>query len=98
LFTIIAMLRMQRGGAPTSLFLARSQTKQLASLNLLSGIGLLAAVGCLLIWPRLESVLLGIAAGELLSFFVFFLLATKSLRRALSDVATAIVVPVVMVA
>ncbi|MCG2645409.1 MULTISPECIES: oligosaccharide flippase family protein [Bradyrhizobium] len=103
LFVLIACLRLQRSGAPTSLLLASGRTKQLAVLNLSSGFGLLIAAGCIAIWPRLESMLVGIAIGEFISFLVFFTsLGDKQFPRepavVVRDVISAIFVPATLAA
>jgi O-antigen/teichoic acid export membrane protein len=101
LFTLIACLRLLRGGAPTTLLLASGRTKQLALLNLSSGFGLMIAFACIVIWPRLESMLIGIAIGESISFIIFFTLLEEAADRGSMvpiDLATAVVVPTVMVA
>jgi O-antigen/teichoic acid export membrane protein len=71
LLTVIAFLRLQRGGAPTNLFLATGRTKELAMLNLFGGVGL--GLASLLLWwsPRFEMLLWGLAAGDMVSFLVF---------------------------
>lgn len=100
LFTLIACLRLQRGGAPTLFFLANGKTGQLAFLNLVSGTGLAIALGCIVIWPRLESMLIGIAIGELISFTLFFALLEKARRSSFGviDFAAAITVPMILAA
>ena len=103
LFVLIACLRLQRSGAPTSLLLASGRTKQLAVLNLSSGFGLLIAAGCIAIWPRLESMLVGIAIGEFMSFMIFFAsLGDKRSPRGpalvMRDVMSAIFVPATLAA
>jgi O-antigen/teichoic acid export membrane protein len=101
LFTVIACLRLQRGGAPTTLLLASGRTKQLALLNLSTGVGLIVAFGCILIAPRLESMLIGIAIGEVISFTIFFVLAEERTVRGsafMIDFATALAIPAVMTA
>jgi len=99
LLTLIACLRFQRAGVPTAFLLASRRTKQLAFLNLLSGFGLIIAFGCIIFWPRLESMLIGIAIGEFLSFTIFFALSEEAIRRGMVvvDLTIAIVVPAVMV-
>jgi O-antigen/teichoic acid export membrane protein len=101
LFTLIACLRLQRGGAPTLFFLASGKTGQLAFLNLVSGTGLAIALGCIMIWPRLESMLIGITIGELISFTLFFAFLERARRRSsfnFLDFAAAIAVPIAFAA
>jgi O-antigen/teichoic acid export membrane protein len=100
LFILIACLRLQRSGAPTSLLLASGRTKQLALLNLSAGFGLVAGLACIMIWARLESMLVGLAIGELISFVVFFTSLGKDVTRGYAvavDLIFAMAVPVVMV-
>jgi PST family polysaccharide transporter len=101
LFTLIACLRLLRGGAPTTLLLASGRTRQLALLNLSSGIGLMIAFVCIVIRPRFESMLLGIAIGEAISFTFFLTLceeATKRGSKAMIDLATTIAAPILLAA
>jgi O-antigen/teichoic acid export membrane protein len=101
LFTLIACLRLQRGGVPTTLLLATGRTKQLALLNLSAGFGLMIAFACIAIWPRMESMLIGIAIGEAISFTISFSLLEESIARGsklLNDLATAATAPIVLVA
>jgi O-antigen/teichoic acid export membrane protein len=101
LFVLIACLRLQRSGAPTTLLLASGRTKQLALFNLSSGLGLLIAFACIVIWPRLESMLVGIAIGEFISFTILFTLLEGTLIRGatvLIDLAAALATPIVMAA
>jgi O-antigen/teichoic acid export membrane protein len=73
LVTVIAFLRLQRGGAPTNLFLATGRTKELALLNLSAAAGLILAWTFLLWSPRFEMLLLGLAVGDVLSFLLLLL-------------------------
>lgn len=101
LLVLIACLRLQRSGAPTSLLLASGRTKQLALLNLSAGLGLLVAAACIAVWPSLEAMLVGIAIGELASFTIFFTTLGKVVtggRHALTDLIRVIAVPAVMAA
>ena len=99
LFILIACFRLQRSGAPTTLLLASGRTKQLALLNLSSGFGLMIAFTCIAIWPRLESMLIGIAIGEFISFTIFFTSLEKAITRGLLiDLVTAFAVPAAMAA
>ena len=101
LLVLIACLRLQRSGAPTSLLLASGRTKQLALLNLSAGFGLLVAAACLAVWPSLEAMLIGIAIGELTSFTVFFTTLGKAVtrgRHVVADLVRVIAVPAVMAA
>jgi O-antigen/teichoic acid export membrane protein len=100
LFTLIACLRLLRGGAPTALLLASGRTRLLALLNLTAGFGLITAFICVLAWPRLESMLVGIAIGEFISFTVFFTFseeATKRCSMVLIDLAAAVLAPIALV-
>jgi O-antigen/teichoic acid export membrane protein len=101
LLILIACLRLQRSGAPNTLHLANGRTKQLALLNLSGGLGLTVAFGCIVLWPRLESMLIGLAIGEIISITIFFTLSEEVTSRGvmvLNDVATAVVVPGLMAA
>jgi NhaP-type Na+/H+ and K+/H+ antiporter len=100
LFTLIACLRLLRGGAPTALLLASGRTRRLALLNLTAGFGLMIAFFCVLARPRLESMLIGIAIGEAISFTVFFTLSEKAIKRrsmVLIDLAAAVLAPIALV-
>jgi hypothetical protein len=99
LFILIACLRLQRSGAPTTLLLTSGRTKQLALLNLSSALGLLIAFACIAIWPRLESMLIGIAIGEFISFIIFFSSLARFLTpgtAVLVDLTAAFAVPALM--
>ena len=99
LFTVIAFFRLQRGGAPTTLLLASGRTKQLALLNLSAGLGLIIAFGCIVIQPRLELMLIGIAIGECISFTIFLTSSEEAKTRGsmvLFDMATAVAAPAAM--
>lgn len=101
LLVLIACLRLQRAGAPTSLLLASGRTKQLAMLNLSAGSGLLVAAACVAVWPNLEAILVGIAIGELASCTIFFTTLGKAVtrgRHAVADLVSAVAVPAVMAA
>ena len=101
LFVLIASLRLQRSGAPTTLLLASGRTKQLAFLNLSSGLGLLMAFACIVMWPSLESMLVGIAIGEFISFTIFFVSLERAVTRGstvLIDLVAAFATPAVMAA
>jgi len=101
LFVLIASLRLQRSGAPTTLLLASGRTKQLAFLNLSSGLGLLMAFACIVIWPSLEAMLVGIAIGEFVSFTIFFVSLERTVTRGstvLIDLVAAFATPAVMAA
>jgi O-antigen/teichoic acid export membrane protein len=101
LFVLIACLRLQRSGAPTTLLLASGRTKRLALLNLSSGLGLLIAFACIVVWPRLESMLIGIAIGEFISFTIFFTSLERVTTRGstvLIDLVAAFATPTVMAA
>lgn len=77
LLLLIACFRIQRSGAPTTMLLASGRTKRLAGLNLSSGIGLLAACFGVMIWPRLETMLFGLAVGDFISCIMFFISVRK---------------------
>lgn len=97
LFSVIAYLRLQRGGAPTTLLLASGRTRQLAFLNLSAGFGLLVASACLALWPRMESMLIGVATGEFIALALFFATSEEIMARGsevLSDLVTELAAPV----
>jgi O-antigen/teichoic acid export membrane protein len=101
LFVLIACLRLQRFGAPTSLLLASGRTKQLAVLNLSAGFGLVMASAGISVLPTLEAMLGGIAIGEFASCTLFFTTLGRSIsqgRHALSDLVRAVAVPTLMAA
>jgi O-antigen/teichoic acid export membrane protein len=77
---IIGYLRLVRGAAPTTLLLARSQTRQLALLNLSAIFGLLIAAAGVWMRPELESLLAGLALGEIISVYLFLSVTKKSLK------------------
>ena len=81
LFILIASLRLLRGGAPTVALLASGQTRRLAFLNLSSGMGLAVASSCLFVWPRFESMLIGLAIGELITCPLFFAMSDPVVKR-----------------
>jgi O-antigen/teichoic acid export membrane protein len=96
LLTIIVFLRLQRGGAPTSLFLATGRTRELALLNLSAAFGLLLGYA-LLFWSlRLETLLFGLAIGDIASLLLFFFVSSTivSLNRSclIIDFGAAVVV------
>ena len=85
LLTAIVFLRLQRGGAPTNLLLAFGRTRELALLNLSAGTGLALAVAFLWWSPRFEALLLGLAAGDLLSFLLLFFVSSAIVSRSKSQ-------------
>jgi O-antigen/teichoic acid export membrane protein len=100
LFIVIACLRLQRGGAPTTLLLAKGRTRLLASLNLSAGFGFLAACIGISIWPRLETMLFGVAFGELVAFTLSFALSDDLIKhrtKLLTDLFRTLVVPAFIV-
>ena len=80
LLIVIALLRLQRGGAPTTFLLASSRTRLLALLNLSAGTGLFCAWVCLIVSPHIESMLVGIAIGEFIAFALSFTLTEKLIK------------------
>ena len=80
LFIVIACLRLQRG-APTTLLLAKGRTRLLASLNLSAGFGLLVACTGISMWPRVETIVFGIAFGELIAFTLSLALSDNLIRH-----------------
>ena len=99
LLMLIACFRILRSGAPTTLLLTTGRTKHLAALNLSSGMGLLAAAVGLLVSPRLETFLVGLAVGDFLSFLLF-LISARAVAARLSglaaDLLCALSIPVLM--
>ena len=87
LIAAMVFLRLQRGGAPTIALLATGRTRELALLNLPAGIGLLVAVALTSLWPRVESVVLGVVIGDFISLTLF--LFASSPARAASHRGTA---------
>lgn len=76
LVTAIAFFRLQRSGAPSTFLAAISRTRQLALINLLSGLGLVAAVLALVLKPRLESMLLGSLLGDISAVSLLFFVSS----------------------
>ena len=76
LMVAIVYFRMQRYGAPQLALLAASRTGELAILNISAGIGLVIAIVLTGIWPRFETLLSGVLAGEIISFALFFFVST----------------------
>ena len=73
-------------GAPTSLLLATGKTARLSLLTLSGGSGLIFSFVLIQWWPRFEIALVGTAAGNLLSYVVFFIASSAwlgSRRRAI---------------
>ena len=76
---IIAFFRLLRGGAPTLYLLATGRTAELATLNLCAVIGLILAAIFSVLWPQLESMLLGVLVGDVLvSLLLLFCLLGKN--------------------
>ena len=100
LFAVIAFLRLQRSGAPTTLLLATGRTRLLALLNLSASSGLLGAWIGVIISARLESMLVGIAAGEFIAFVLSFALPDKLFRhgsKLFAQLSTTLVVPILVI-
>jgi len=85
--TTIVFLRLQRGGAPTNLLLATGRTKELALLNLSAGVGLVLALVFMFWSPRFETLLWGLAIGDMLSFLLF-LFASSTVGSANKSILT----------
>jgi hypothetical protein len=81
LFVIIVYLRIQRGGAPTTLLLVAGRTGELALLNISSGLGLVVAFALTSLRPRFEGLLLGVLIGDLISFILFFVSTGRIVGR-----------------
>jgi O-antigen/teichoic acid export membrane protein len=96
LLTAIAFLRLQRGGAPTNMLLAIGRTKELALLTLSAGTGLVLAFVFLHFSPHFVTLLLGLVAGDAISFLLFFFASSVivSIRKSHSiiDLGTALAV------
>lgn len=92
LIAAIVFVRLQRGGAATSIFLAAARTRELALLSLSGGVGLLIACGLLYLAPRLEMVFSGVLIGELISFFLLLYVA----RRGFTPPASAVPIDITM--
>jgi O-antigen/teichoic acid export membrane protein len=71
LITLIAWARITRC-APVTLMLANGQTRRLTASTLVYGVGLLIAVLILPFIPRLETILIGLLIGEVLTDVVAF--------------------------
>ena len=87
--TIASMvfLRLQRGGAPTIALLTMGRTSELAFLNFTAIFGLLIALALVRVWPRFESILVGVVFGDFLVLAVFRF--ASSTARSLRATATA---------
>ena len=72
LIVLIAFLRLLRGGSPTSFLLVERKTKELAVLNVTSGIGIIFAIGFVHYQPNVTSVLFGLLIGEGLADTLLF--------------------------
>jgi O-antigen/teichoic acid export membrane protein len=97
---LIAYLRLQKGGAPTTLLLTSGRTKSLAAANFSAVIGLACAWALIAYSPGLLYLLIGVAFGEIVSFILMFYLAERSLHpvqpKLISHMLTAIFVPTVI--
>jgi O-antigen/teichoic acid export membrane protein len=78
LITVMVFLRVQRGGAPTLALLSTGQTGELALLNLTGAIGLLCAFGLVFLWPRLNSIVLGVVIGDFIGLAFFFFVSSPA--------------------
>jgi O-antigen/teichoic acid export membrane protein len=100
ILTIIAFLRLQRSGAPTTALLATGKTKRLAFINLSAGLGLVAAWIGLTLYPNIESMLIGIMLGELLALVLCFWLTLRAFNRSsqlVSDLLITLIGPTLVV-
>jgi O-antigen/teichoic acid export membrane protein len=80
LITAIVFVRLQRGGAPTSVLLAIGRTRELAALSLSGGAGLVIAAVFLYFSPRFEMVFSGVFIGELISFFLLLAVTSRTIK------------------
>jgi O-antigen/teichoic acid export membrane protein len=80
LITAIVFVRLQRGGAPTSVLLATGRTRELAALSLSGGAGLVIASVFLYLSPHFEMVFSGILIGELISFFLLLAVTSRTIK------------------
>ena len=71
----IAFLRLQRA-ASTNYLLTTARTTELALLNLAAVCGLSCGVAFSMLWPRLESMMIGIIIGDFIVFALFFFLSS----------------------
>lgn len=72
LITAIVFLRIQTGGAPTTLLLATSQTRELAAISLSRALGLACAYVFMLFQPGFGFMLFGFLIGDIVIFVLFF--------------------------
>jgi O-antigen/teichoic acid export membrane protein len=98
---VMAFCQVARGAA-ISILLATERTKMLSFLSLSGGLGLALAVVLVNWWPQFEVILIGAAAGDLLSFVLSCIASTSRIRpRRLvifKDVGCALCVLVAIVA
>ena len=87
LIAILVFLRLQRGGAPTIALLKSGRTVELALLNLAGALGLLCAIGFVLLRPQFDSIVLGVVIGDFIVLILFFF-ASSSARAAAHKSAT----------
>jgi O-antigen/teichoic acid export membrane protein len=78
LIAVMVFLRLQRGGAPTIFLLRNGQTKELALMNLPASFGLVFALGFVLLWHHIESIVLGVVIGDFLVLLLFFVIAPSA--------------------
>jgi O-antigen/teichoic acid export membrane protein len=100
LIAVLVFFRIQRGGAPTIALLTAERTGELALLNLTSGLGLLCALGFVMLWPHIESVLAGVVIGDFTGLTIFFLASStraRSRKAAATDFAISLVALFIMV-
>ena len=101
LITAIVFVRLQRGGAATSVLLAIGRTRELAALSLSGGVGLVIACVFLYWSPRFEMVFSGILIGELISFFLLLAVTSRTIKArgypALIDISIGFTVLVLII-
>ena len=71
----IAFLRLQRA-ASTNHLLATARTGELALLNLAAVFGLICGIGFSMLWPHLESMMIGIIIGDFIVFALFYFVSS----------------------
>ncbi len=76
---LVSFVRFSRGG-PNVILLQHSQTARLTSGNLIAGVGLLIGLLLALVFRSLDSVLIGLLTGDLLSFLLLSFLLGRYLR------------------
>jgi O-antigen/teichoic acid export membrane protein len=76
IITMMAFVRIQCAGAPTTFMLAAGRTAELAIINLFRGLGLVCGYLTMLLKPSFELLLLGFFMGDIVMLMLFFFLSS----------------------